>query len=182
MRNSKSNVIEQKSCFWLERFTRSMLISYVVLFHHQERLWDQSASKQDWGWAVPGCSASKEDQGASGKAIYMTIPHECFINISTFLQSIMCSLLIRPVLKSWRRKLRLSVLLVPRLRSRELISPENLKRSVKGLRRLVEPLLLRLRLTRSVRLNSRSCVVTLRSPPCSMKPLLLLCVRSRLTV
>jgi hypothetical protein len=57
----------------------------------------------------------------------------------------MCSLLIRPVLKSWRRKLRLSVLLVPRLRSRELISPENLKRSVRGLRRLVEPLLLRLR-------------------------------------
>ena len=53
--------------------------------------------------------------------------------------------LFRPVLRNWRKRLRLSVLLVPRLRSRELISPENLKRSVRGLRRLVEPLLLRLR-------------------------------------
>ena len=53
--------------------------------------------------------------------------------------------LFRPGLKSWRKRLRLSVLLVPRLRSRELISPGNLKRSVRGLRRLVEPLLLRLR-------------------------------------
>src|SRR4029434_4978968 len=46
----------------------------------------------------------------------------------------------RPALKNWKKRLRLSVQLVLRLRSRELISPGNLKRSVIGLRRLVVPL------------------------------------------
>ena len=36
--------------------------SYINL---QEGLWDEPASEQDWGWAVPWCTTSEKDQGAS---------------------------------------------------------------------------------------------------------------------
>ncbi len=88
----------------------------------------------------------------------------------------------RLALRNWRKRLRLSVLLVPRLRSRELIFPGNLRRSARGWRRLEEPLLLRLRWIRSVKLNSRSCVEILKSRPSSMKLRLLAFVRSRQTL
>ena len=48
---------------------------------------------------------------------------------------------------------------------------------MKDLRRLVEPLLLRLRLTRSVRLSFRSCVETWRSRLYSITLPLLLCIK-----
>jgi len=51
----------------------------------------------------------------------------------------------RPELKSLRKSWRLRELLAPKLRNRELICPENWRRSVRGWRRLVEPLLPRLR-------------------------------------
>ncbi len=62
----------------------------------------------------------------------------------------------RPVLRSWRKKLRQNVLLVQRSRSRGLISPGNLRRSARGLKKQVVPLLPRLRWTKSVRLSSRN--------------------------
>ena len=32
----------------------------------KEGLWDQPAPQQGWGWAVSGCPAAEEDQGAPG--------------------------------------------------------------------------------------------------------------------
>ena len=52
---------------------------------------------------------------------------------------------------------------------------------MRGLKRLVEPLLLKLRGTRSVRLSFRSCVEAWRSPPCITSPSLPLFSRSRQT-
>jgi len=48
-------------------------------------------------------------------------------------------------LKSLRKSWRPREQPVPKLRNRELIYPENWRRSVRGWRRLVEPLFLRLR-------------------------------------
>lgn len=48
-------------------------------------------------------------------------------------------------MKSLRKSWRLRELLVPKLKNREQICPENWRRSVRGWRRLVEPLLPRLR-------------------------------------
>jgi len=48
-------------------------------------------------------------------------------------------------LKSLRKSWRLRELLALKLRNRELICPENWRRSARGWRRLVEPLLPRLR-------------------------------------
>ena len=62
-----------------------------------------------------------------------------------FIQTRITFFHLRHELKSWRRKLRLSVQLGLKLRSRELISPGNLRRSVRGSRKLEVPLLLRLR-------------------------------------
>lgn len=48
-------------------------------------------------------------------------------------------------MRNWKKRLRQNVLPALRLKSRELTFPGNLKRSVKGLKRLVVHLLLKLR-------------------------------------
>ena len=58
---------------------------------------------------------------------------------------IITTIYFRPALRSWRKKSRQNVLLVLRLRSSARISPGNLRRSARGLKKQVAPLLPRLR-------------------------------------
>lgn len=88
----------------------------------------------------------------------------------------------RPVLRSWKRRLGLNVMPGLRWRSSGLISPGNLKRSARGLKKLVEPPLFGLRWTRSERPSFRNWDVTWRSQLCTMRLLLLPCVRNTDTV